>query len=401
MALAIPAEVCELVISHILTPDDFYWAPNRILPYTLEPDVRACLISLRLVSRTFCASASPQLFRHIVALAHSSTASKEPLGRLLEISQSPYSAYVRYVEVGHDNWSRCHSESHGQDVQDLAGLLSPCLARLSNLQAILFAASSDTLSRDHATSIISAFITALHYVPIPHLEALDVSFPLAYDFEKIFPSGPIRLRVPIESILGRLKYLRLHVSAHTNEQGQRYWRTPVLPAHAALPNDLYAGRLVDLTNGAPNLDSLSITSIDLLPLQFERFNIYIRLTSLSLTRVLLSSDYFLPLIRQSKDTLRHLQLHLLQLHQGTWDEVLSFMAQLTRLVDFSIGSCGYPSTGPNADLSALQSAPDDTVALETLNIADETAFERLRERVNTNRAAEGLRPFTNRDFRIY
>ncbi|GAQ08645.1 hypothetical protein ALT_5966 [Aspergillus lentulus] len=75
MALAIPAEVCELVISHILTPDDFYWAPTRILPYTLEPDVRACLISLRLVSRTFCASAFPQLFRHIVALAHSSTAS--------------------------------------------------------------------------------------------------------------------------------------------------------------------------------------------------------------------------------------------------------------------------------------------------------------------------------------
>jgi hypothetical protein len=168
-----------------------------------------------------------------------------------------------------------------------------------------------------------------------------------------------------------------------------------------LPNDLYADRLVDLSNGAPNLDSLSITSIDLLLLQFERFNIYTRLTSLSLTRVLLSSDYFLPLIRQSKDTLRHLQLHLLQLHQGTWDEVLSFMAQLTRLVDFSIGSCGYSSTGPNADLSALQSAPDDTVALETLNMADETAFERLRERVNTNRAAEGLRPFTNRDFRIY
>ncbi|GLB01523.1 hypothetical protein AtubIFM61612_008466 [Aspergillus tubingensis] len=203
----------------------------------------------------------------------------------------------------------------------------------------------------------------------------------------------------MEDLLHGLKYLVLHVTAYTKELGQRYWRTPVPAAYAALPNDLHAAHLFRLVELAPNLKALRISSTDVIPFHTIHFSPALRLTSLCLERVLITFDHIRALTGQCKDHLKHIELSLVQLHSGTWHMILTQLRQLPHLIDFSIGSCGYPSTGPNAHLRAFLPEPDDPEPLETMNFEDDEGLSELRDFVNANRVALGLKPWERRDFR--
>lgn len=370
-----------------------------LFPYTLEPDARSQLMSLRLVSRNFCAAASPHLFKRIVAPINSSVPDSIPLQRFAEISRSKYAAHVRSLETGYDRWGASLCRILGPDIQDFAGLLSPCLAQLSDLRVLKFRASGKSLTRDHERAAIKAIVTALRFVILPHLEGLELFFPIAHDFRYFFPSHFSPLHIPMEDLLHGLKYLVLHVTAYTKELGQRYWRTPVPAAYAALPNDLHAAHLFRLVELALNLEALQISSTDVIPFHTIHFNPALRLTSLCLARVLITFDHFSALTDQCRDHLKHIELSLVQLHSGTWHMVLTQLRQLPHLIDFSIKSCGYPATGPNAHLVGILPPPDDPEPLETMSSADYEGLGELRNSVNANRVALGLEPWERRDFR--
>jgi hypothetical protein len=203
----------------------------------------------------------------------------------------------------------------------------------------------------------------------------------------------------MEDILRHLKYLALHVTAYTKKEGQRYGRTPVLPAHAALPNDLHAAHLFRLVELAPNLVALRIRSTDVIPFHTIHFSPLLHLTSLCLSRVLVTLDHFRALTNQCREHLKHIQLSLVELHSGgTWNAVLTQLTQLPHLVDVSISSCGYPATGPNASFAGSLPEPGNPRALETMNFADYDGLEALRQHVNANRVALGLVPFERIDY---
>ncbi|PYH82857.1 protease inhibitor [Aspergillus uvarum CBS 121591] len=397
MALVIPIEICDMIVDHVAATVEQDYSFRDFFPYALTPDVRSRLISLRLVSRNFCAAASRCLFEHIVAPIDSSVRGRNSLQGLAEISRSEYAAQVRHLETGYNRWGLYPYASLSQDIQDLAGLLSPCLARLSSLRVLRFRASCKSLTRDHERAAVKAIVNALQYVSLPYLEGLELFFPIAHDFGYFFPNHSTPLHIPMEDLLHNLRYLALHVTAYTKELGQRYRKTPVLPAHAALPNDFYAAHLLRLVELAPNLEALWLSSTDVLPFDTVQFSPALHLTSLCLGEVLITSDHFRALIDQCKDNLKHMELSLVQLHSGTWHTVLTQFRQLPHLIDFSINSCGYPSTGPNAHLVGLLPEPDDPEPLETMSSADYDALGELREFVNANRIALGLDPFNRTD----
>ncbi|PYH73761.1 protease inhibitor [Aspergillus vadensis CBS 113365] len=399
MALTIPVEICDMIVDHVVATVGMDYSLRDLFPYTLEPDARSQLMSLRLVSRNFCAAASPHLLERIVAPINSSVPDRIPLQRFAEISRSKYAAHVRNLETGYDRSGASLCRTLGPDIQDFAGLLSPCLAQLSDLRVLKFRASGESLTRDHERAAIKAIVTALRFVILPHLEGLELFFSIAHDFRYFFPSHFSPMHIPMEDLLHGLKYLALHITAYTKELGQRYWRTPVPPAYAALPNDLHAAHLFRLVELAPNLEALQISSMDVIPFHTIHFSPALRLTSLCLTRVLITFDHFRALTDQCKDHLKHIELTLVQLHSGTWYMVLTQLRQLPHLIDFSIGSCGYPSTGPNAHLTVMLPPPDDPEPLETMSSADYDGLDELRDFVNANRVALGLEPWERRDRR--
>jgi hypothetical protein len=165
------------VADHIASAERDY-SLRDIFPYALERDARSELMSLRLVSRNFCAAASRHLFKHIEAPTNSSSVrGQKPLLSFVKISRSKYAAHVRHLETGYNRWSSDRSGSLGQDIQDLAGLLSPCLAQLSDLRVLRFRASCESLTRDHEGTAIKAIVTVLRYVVLPRLEGLELFSP--------------------------------------------------------------------------------------------------------------------------------------------------------------------------------------------------------------------------------
>jgi hypothetical protein len=351
---------------------------------------RRRLAALRLVSKAFCSSASPRLFRHIIATV-SSFRKVSPLVRLLELCNSPYAVYVRQIDLGFQSFDNSTHESSSLYVEDLAGLLPCCLVRLPNLNALEFRGPPSSLPQEKRRVFINTVVAALRYVPLLNLTELEVTFPIAHDFGQVFCSNTSSLRIPIEHVLQGLRHLGLYVSEYTNRRGQRYWPTPVSPENAALPNEIYATHLFRLVELAVNLDSLAISCTDLLSLDNIQFGRSLRLKSLYLSGVAISSHTLLSLVEQCNESIRSVQLWLVKLNSGTWQHILLQMSKLPHLLDFAIGSSGYSLTGTSSNLATqLLPPPDDPEDIETSNSLDIYALGNLQRQVNANRTAAGF-----------
>lgn len=363
-------------------------------------ETRRRLAALRLVSKGFCYSASARLFRHIIIEADSSSQKPSPLARLLELSNSPYAVYVRQVDLRFEG-TFSTDKSHSLYVEDLAGLLSCCLARFPNLSALEFHGPPSSLPPQEKGVFINTVVAAIRYVPLLNLTELEVNFPITHDFRQLFSSKASTLRIPIEHVLRRLRHLGLHVSEYTSHRGQRYWRrTPVLPENAAFPNEIYAVHLFRLVERAVNLESLSISSMDLLNLDNIQFDRSLRLKSLNLSRVSISSHTILSLVEQCKESIRSIQLWTVELNSGTWQHVLLQMSKLPHLIYFAIESSGYSSTGTSSNLALeLLPPPDDPDDIETSNFLDTFALGNLQRQVNANRSAAGFSQFSEYEYR--
>ncbi|PYH78057.1 hypothetical protein BO82DRAFT_292213, partial [Aspergillus uvarum CBS 121591] len=348
------------------------------------------LATLRLVNRAFCRSASPRLFRHlrVVAKSAQSKTSESPLVGLVELSHGPYADYVRQLDIGLEDTE--HSEDFcSMFLEDLAGVLPSCLCRLSKLKALDFQGVPGSLPEATTRDFVNTVISSLRYVPLPNLTELDIAFPITHDFAQFFPHKTISssaLRISTEHILERLHHLGLRITAAPTEHAQpQQHESPSPPPGATAHNPGF------------NLKSLAIASADTLDLDGASFSRALRLESIQLRRVSISSYKLLSLVEQCKDSIQHIELHQVKLNSGEWQHVLSRMTHLPGLVSFVIKSCGYSSTGAGATYYNPHGASG--AVMKTTNSTEILALGALHRRVHENRVNCGLAPFRETEFR--
>ncbi|GMF76298.1 unnamed protein product [Aspergillus oryzae] len=329
---------------------------------------RKNLAQLRLVNKSFCHSASTRLFRHIIAIAHSSydTTQLPSLGRLVNLSKSPYAPYVRQVDIGYN--SSCSIREVSLYTEDLAALLSSCLLQFYNLKALDFRGPPlALLPHDKMKASIDTILMSLCYVPLPNLTELEVHLPMTNDFAPLFAKNTSRLRIPIEQTLSRLQYLGLHVYAQTNQQS--------CAAHML--------RVVELST---NLTSLSLSSTNYLSIDRLELSSMVHLRLLSLHKVKVSSRKLVNIIEQCNESMHYIELRQVKIESGTWREILSAIDSLPYLYDFDI-SVGETSIRSER----FHSAPSLFFTAETVQDArpfglDHFALHNLKTRLKIKRA---------------
>ncbi|KFY15270.1 hypothetical protein V492_02110 [Pseudogymnoascus sp. VKM F-4246] len=335
------------------------------------------LASLRLVNKNFCASLSPLLFRHVVAVCVPLQV-KSPLVRLVEVSKSPYAVYVQRVDVGVRFFENSGAQPPSLYVDDLAGVLPGCLARLPNINALRFYDTPSSLPRENARIAIDTISTALRYGELSNLTELEITLPAASDFRNFLGVEITKLRTPIKRTLQGLRHLGLHVGGKTN-----YSRSDRTEA-------AYIFRLLE---HAINITSLAISSEYSLNLTNFQFLGLLRLESLDLRGVETSAEALASIIERSKKLIRNIQLHDVRLDVGWWETIFRRMNRLPGLLDVDIGACGYSFTGANqrlAEQAPVAHPPGWPQAVLSENINDSWAFYNLLLQVNTNRIAAGF-----------
>jgi hypothetical protein len=286
---------------------------------------RKDLAELRLVNKSFCHSASARLFRHIIALAGSlcHTSHLPSVGRLVNVSNSPYAQYVHQVDIGYGSFPYSIGEITLY-TEDLAGLLSSCLRQFPNLKALDFRGPPLTsLPHDKMKASIDPMLMALCYVPLPNLTELEIQLPMTNDFAPLFAENISRLRIPIEQTLNRLHHVGLHVYAQTNQQ--------FCAAHML--------RIVELST---SLTSLSLSSTNYLSIDCIKISSTVRLRSLSLDKVKVASRNLVNIIEQCNKSMEYIELRDVKVEPGAWREILSAVDNLLCLYDFDISEGGTP-----------------------------------------------------------
>ena len=315
-----------------------------------------------------------------------------PLVRLMEVSKSPLAQHVRELEVKFEGSpNRVDDRS---DLEDLAAMLSPCLARLTNLTELSFEKPQTYFSKEKSNSYMNTIVTAVYNVPLPSPVGLALRFSICHDFGQFFSSSLNPGHIPITTILRQLRSLELAVCTYTGTRGRRYGRWQVLPHHLEFPNQTYASYLHQMLEPAVNLTSLSLSCTDILNLDPVNFSSSLHLQSLSLSCVSISAHNLLALIHQSSSTLKSISLHLVKLNSQTWEEILNETAKLQNLTEFHVESGGYSSTGASAHLAGgTPRRPDRQPNIETYSRDDLVALGTLQCAVNANRIKAGLEPY--------
>lgn len=324
-----------------------------------------------------------------------------PLIRLMEISRSPLAQHIRELEFKFEGSPNRVDDR--PDLEDFVGMLSPCLAQLTNLKELSFQKPRTYFSQEETRSYVDSIVMAICNVPLPNLTALGLRFPICHDFEQFFPSNSsAEEQIPIIiNILRRLQSLELELSAYTDNRHRRYGRAPILPQHAAFPNDTYVSYLYQMLEFAINLKSLSLSSTDSLDLDAVRFSSSVHLQSLTLSGISISAHTLLALIHQSQSTLEYILLKFIKLNSQTWEHVLLETAKLPRLTDFYVESGGYSKTGASAHLvTAAPLRPHRQPNIETYSKDDLLALGALQRTVNANRVRAGLEPYGT-DYYLY
>jgi hypothetical protein len=352
---------------------------------------RSTLATLRLVNRTFCRIASPWLFRHIILRFHRRRGI-QPLSRLKRISKSRYAKYVHQIDIGfNSNISYAFDTTTELYIEDLAGLLPTYLRKFTNLKALEFEDPPLDVREDIRKLYVKTVVSALRYVPLPKLEELEIRLPITRDFSQFTPPKITRLQIPIEKVMQGLRHLALHVCAYTKGMDGEDIPGPILPEHAEHPNNDYAYEMFSMLELATNLDSLKISSFNILDLDPFDIPSSLRLRCLHLEGVAISPEALLTLMNQSEETIRYINLYRVNLSSKTWYYVLLRMNKLFKLLDIQMEHCGY--SGSSAHLNG--DCRDIFQSIESCGFDDSMALGKLQRQVNANRVAAGLQPFSH------
>lgn len=367
------------------------------------PQGRRNLANLRLVSKTFCWSASPIFFQHYQATIDGNEGDPKAWRRLVHLAKGPYARHVRHLEVG-------LKPREGSDatrplirhVRSFDKIFADCLAQFPNLNALQIHGQMSNCSRGIAGLFRHIVVTALRNVPLPNLTELDITLPIAHDFETFFAAERTPSPISIRDVFGRLRHLGLFLSDYTNHIG-RYSPRRVSAANAAHPNNVHVIQLVNLVELAVNLESLAIGGSD--PITINDLRLPRGLASLSLQHVSISFDVLDSLILDCKKTLTSIELRQVEAERGNWSDALKVLhTKLTNLHNFIILSSGYSERGENFLLRPdfpcdLSRDPYEFPDIETLFQGDLTELGMLQRQVSENRFYAGLEDIPLTEFR--
>lgn len=391
------SKCCPQIIFHVQNKDNerfLSWQDDPRNHTLLDSETRRDLEALRLVDKAFCRSASSWLFRRVVA-RHGSSNSLA-LEQLVKLSNSPYAACVCQIDLRFENATRSVDTADAFYGEGFVTLLSSCLVKFTNLKALEFHEPPPKLCQEQRRLYIDTVISPLRGMRIPNLEELEVHFSLAHDFEHFFPAKISPSWIPVGDILQNLRYLGLYVCENTDRLKQRNGVEPIMLEYATFLNSTHAQHLIRMVELAPNLKSLTINSPNILDLDELDFPPSLRLRSLCLGGVSISSHKLLSLIEQSKKTIRYINFSPVKLKSGIWEQVLVQLCTLPRLLDFRTCNSGYswryglaPQLPPN---------PHCRLNIETVNPLDRCALGNLQRQLNANRIAAGFPSFTKSDY---
>ena len=186
----------------------------------------------------------------------------------------------------------------------------------------------------------------------------------------------------------------MHVCEFTDRLDHRYSDEPVLPELAALPNSTYASELFRMIKLAPNLELLAICRRNILNLDSLAFPSSLRLQSLFLGGISISPHVLVSFVNQSVDMIQYIDIRLVKLESGTWQQVLLEFCELPHLFDIFVDECGYSLTGSSSHL-AFPELPglQHRQHIETMDRLDLRGLGKLQAKVVSNRFAGGLKPF--------
>lgn len=333
---------------------------------------------LRQVNRAFCRSATPRLFRCINATLHSFPYDS-PLLRLVEISKSPYNIYVRRVEFGTGSidWDVV-AELY---LDSLERLLQCCLQSFPTLKALSFN-NLDwfSLSEDFERRYSQTINAALCCIPLPNLTELEIVQLAGQDGNYFLCSDLGSCKISTNRILQRLRHLTLHGFGQSSGWFYR--------------GDKYNLRLLDVAKQAVSLQSLTICDANVIDIDSITFHCSLPIRYLCLKRVFISSKTLLSFLDQCKGTIKCIELCEVWLKSGTWENVLSHISDFPLVLDARAMFCGrsyHDATGPFA---VLYGPRVDGPKTGTQDHLGNSSLGNLQRRVNANRVAAGMKPFS-------
>ncbi|KAJ5304551.1 uncharacterized protein N7443_004211 [Penicillium atrosanguineum] len=362
---------------------------------------RRNLAALRFVNRTFRRCASPWLFRHIDA-RHKQQADMLPLERLKKISESKYAKHVRQIDIGFAP-DIVYAGNTLYDcvmyVGDLQGLLGSYLARFPYIKALEFHEPPPAMDKDHRTIYIHTVVSTLRYVRFPKLEELEIKFPIGDDFMLFDPDQQFfqtnSLRIPIYKVLTRVRHLGLHSCAYTAGVEGEEVPELITPEYATFPSYIYSSKMFNMINQTCSLESLTISSQDIVKLTEMPISHLSKLRCLHLEGLTLSPNDLLGLMDRCQETMRYIALFNVKLRDKTWYYALLRICKLRHLLDIQMEHCGYYSLGESAHLG--HDIPNENIfqQIETNSQYDRSALGTLQRQVNKNRVAVGYKPFSH------
>ena len=363
--------------------------------YSILPQHRWILAEMRLVSKALCRAASPMLFQHIVAL-FCLYWPEFTVDDIRDLCNSSYASHVRHLQIGLGHFTDYDLLEAWAYLEELAASLPTLLSKLPNLYSVSFeldeflSLNSDLI--EAGRQFASAVASTLHSTDLPNLRKLKIHLPLTHSFRYLFPTNNMSSHLSVAAKCQRLRHMCLTVTRRTSLLGDHLKEGRILPEDAALPNENFAGNLFQLLEAAENLEALRIGCTN--PLDFDRITFPLRLRTVVLSRLILTSNSLSSILGNSH-AIRWVKLNRVQLKSGTWRDVLMTLSQSPpkQLLKFSMRTCGYSSTGESADLRnhvLRDRRRYDAVSIETKSESDLPALHCLQRIASKNRAALGL-----------
>lgn len=331
---------------------------------------RKTLVSLRLVDKDISRSAARGLFRRVVfRLGHSQSSTG-----LEALSSSDYALLVRYIDFKPRPFFRAREEYEYSLIEgDIVERIPPLLSKFVNLNtANIWPCQWDSEPFE------AWFPRVLESIAKPQLRRLT------------------RLHLPID---GSSYLTHCLNSDHHAKVKQLIRQIEHLRLHSRFNDNPHLQDLDTLLETATNLSSLNIggfCEVFNLPVGDIDCNQLLRLKSLELNFVFISSYELLGVLERCKDTIRFVKVDSVSLTKGSWLHVLMQIKNNLKLLDFYLFDW---EISLNKELKNRGDIWLDYGFFRRDYKLICLALGELQRQINANRLAEGLNRWPKKKFR--
>ena len=388
---------------------DCRYAPRPTQIY--EAKSQSALANLRLVSKVFCSSATPRLFREVNATMTSrvdGTLQSRPLNKLLELSRGDYARYVRVISVGVARVIK-HKMVVANYIQDLGSILPACFPSYQRLETLRV--SGPCYPGGHERDLPfpenlrlafrNTIENTLGYAPAGSLTELSLTLPLTHDFAALIDDNQYMAftwQAPFQDILATLSHLDIAIGDNSGQGGQSWMLKHSSSAQKAYPNERFAPGFFKFIEFAKNVETLRIRATHVLDMDLLNTARFRKLRILELRNIKVSWDRFVAVVENNAETLRAIDLDGIQLKSGTWKALLLKFCSLPQLDYFAMDACRYSTDGSSMRMVPAAAAEMDS-AIETRSILDFHALGHLQRQVMYRRDILGLPQMMEYDFK--